>query len=469
MSKQASHTGLNRRDFLKLGGSLLGAAAGARVFTKALLEPEQVARASQAIGRTANSPSGSAAASANAQATTVNRHFIASDGWIYIDKSARIKPYHPDNMAPHPFTTYIFGFRDVTQVMNDNDLVYAQKMKAQLTAPLFWIEQESDFVLKLTNLGLQLRPDLIDAHTLHFHGFRNAIPIFDGEPHSSVGVPINRDLLYFYRPHDPGTYMYHCHFEETEHVHMGMVGPCFVTPIQNYGMVEPGGPVVVPPARLGGSTDPNAPRGYVFNDGDGSTAYDREFVMLLFEIWAEAHWCDSHVQLPEWSDYKPDFYLLNGRAYPDTLLPNGEGTDPATGDLIPHPDHPELKYQPVSSLVNCNAGDRVLFRIINLGFEHQSMRLDGMKMRVVGKDASFLRGLNGADLSFLTNTVNIGPGESVDAIFTAPDVSEETIFMFYNRNYHRLNNGGRSGYGGQMTEVHVFPAGTLPAQIEPNT
>ena len=86
------------------------------------------------------------------------------------------------------------------------------------------------YALKLTNLGLAIRPDLIDAHTLHFHGFRNALPIFDGEPHSSVGVPIVRDLTYFYKPHDPGTYMYHCHFEETEHVHMGMVGGCFIKP-----------------------------------------------------------------------------------------------------------------------------------------------------------------------------------------------------------------------------------------------
>jgi hypothetical protein len=180
-------------------------------------------------------------------------------------------------------------------------------MKAQLTAPLFWIEQETDFTLKLTNLGLQIRPDLIDAHTMHFHGFRNAIPIFDGEPHSSVGVPIARELTYFYRPHDPGTYMYHCHFEETEHVHMGMVGPVFVTPIQNYGTDAnrlPGWAVCSLSQRRAATS---------INDGDGSTAYDREFVLVLSEIWAESHWCDSHIQLPDWSDYQPEFYLINGR------------------------------------------------------------------------------------------------------------------------------------------------------------
>lgn len=449
-----------RREVLRLGGGLLGAAASATALSKALLRPSEVVRASSVLRAPERAPHA-------AQGTAPNRHFVATDGWIYLDPATPVPPYHPDGMAPAPFTTYIFGFRDVTPVMASNDLVYAQKMKAQLTAPLFWVEQEADYTLKVTNLGLQIRPDLIDAHTLHFHGFRNAIPIFDGEPHSSVGVTIARDLTYFYRPHDPGTYMYHCHFEETEHVHMGMIGPCFVTPIQNYEGA-PGAPI----ARLGGNTDPGAPRGYVYNDGNGSTAYDREFIMLLSEIWTESHWCDSHVQLPEWSDYAPEFYLLNGRVYPDTLLPNGGGTDLTTGDLIAPEGHPELQYQPVSSLVECNEGDRVLFRIINLGFEHQTMRLDGIKMQVVGKDATLLRGRNGADLSYATTTVAVGPGESTDAIFVAPAHSGNgayDTYLFYNRDYSRLNNGGHPGYGGQMTEVRVYPAGTLGAQLEPNT
>ena len=62
---------------------------------------------------------------------------------------------------------------------------------------------------------------------------------------------------------------------------------------------------------------------YMYNDGDGSTGFDREFAMFLSEVWAEAHWADAHIQLPEWSDYRADFSLLNGRVYPDTLAPNG--------------------------------------------------------------------------------------------------------------------------------------------------
>lgn len=465
MRKHNSRNAFSRRDFLKMGGGLLGAAAGSSLLSKAFLQPDEVVKA----GRDLTPPLRSKEVAAGAPNPAPNLHFVATDGWIYLPSEATVPPYHPDNMAPGDFTTYIFGFRDVTTVTKNSNLVSAQKMKAQLTAPLFFIEQEADFTLKISNLGLQVRPDLIDAHTLHFHGFRNAIPIFDGEPHSSVGVPIQRELTYFYRPHDPGTYMYHCHFEETEHVHMGMIGPCFVTPIQNKGGQSDASGATIPAGK------------YVYNDGvqpgdPRSTAYDREFIMLVSEIWTESHWCDSHVQLPEWSDYAPEFYLLNGRVYPDTLLPNGGGTDKKTGDLIPPAGHPELQYQPVSSLVQANEGDRVLLRIINLGFEQQAMRLAGIKMKVVGKDATVLRGRDGTDLTYLTSTVAVGPGESTDAIFTAPpfDSSKATpggynTYLFYNRNYHRLNNGGHSGYGGQMTEIRVFPTNTVAAQSGPNT
>ncbi|MGQ9554922.1 MAG: multicopper oxidase domain-containing protein [Anaerolineae bacterium] len=437
---------MNRRDFLRLGpkAAALGllAAAGRRNF----LQPTLVAQA--------QGPE--------------NMHIAATDGWIHIDPSAVVPsgnvadPYHPDVMANRfpvtapNLTTYIFGFRDVTGL--SPTLVNAQKMRAQLGAPPIWLDENVPFTLKLTNLGLLVRPDLIDSHTIHFHGFRNAIPIFDGEPTSSVAVPIIRDLTYLYIGRYPGTYMYHCHFEETEHVHMGMVGPAAIRPAQNAGNLGLG----IPPGKYAYNDEvqPSDPR---------STTYDREFIIFLSEIWAFAHWCDSRVQLPEWSDYRPDFYLLNGRVWPDTLEANGQGTDPTTGDLIAPPGRPDLKYQPVSSLVTANSGERVLLRFINLGFMNVSMTLSGIKMRVVGKDATLLRSRTGHDLSYWANTVMIGAGESVDAIFIAPNVTTQTRFLLYNPSAARLNNAGRSGFGGQMTEVHIRPASGYPPQTAPNT
>jgi FtsP/CotA-like multicopper oxidase with cupredoxin domain len=393
--------------------------------------------------------------------------FLAgTDGWIHLPPDPHIPPFHPDVLAPDPFTTYIFGFRNVTGLTDAQR--NAQKNKAQHSAPLFWVDEvdpddPADFTVKLVNLGLAIRPDLFDAHTVHWHGFRNVIPFFDGEPSGSVSVPAGRDFTYVYRPRDPGTYMYHCHVEDVEHVHMGMTGLVFVRPRQD------------------GQTIGGHDR-FLYNDGDGSTGFDREFAMFLSEVWAEAHWADAHIQLPEWSDYHPDFSLLNGRVYPDTLEPNGS-IDPFnpvrddSGDLIAPAGRPDLQYQPHSSLVTCNAGEKVALRFANLGFREAAMTLAGIRMRVMGRDATPMRGRgpdgvrNGADTSYETETLNIGPGESYDVLFTAPAYQGPgayDTYMLYNRSYTRVANLATGGLGGQATEIRVHPAGTVEPQQYPN-
>ena len=425
-----------------------------------------------------------------------NLYLAGTDGWIHLPKDPPIAPFHPDKLAPpHPdpdgttsdLTTYIFGFRNVTGMSDTQRL--KQKYQAQHSAPLFWVDQydgneANEFRVQLTNLGLALRPDLFDAHTLHWHGFRNVIPFFDGEPTGSVSVPAGREFTYVYRPHEAGTYMFHCHVEDVEHVHMGMTGMVFVRPAQNKTGNGAGAPV----SRLGGNTDTAAPMGYVYNDGvapgdPASTAYDREFSMFLSEVWAEAHWADAHIQLPEWSDYKADFALLNGRVYPDTTAPNGPGVNPfdvaegrtfdGDGNLIAPEGHPELQYQPISSLVTCATGERVALRFANLGFRESAMTITGIRMRVVGRDATPMVGRGGSDSSYETDTLNIGPGESYDVIFTAPAHSGGTgpdVYYLFNRSFARSNNlEPDGGFGGQTTEIHVYPTSARPtAQRFPN-
>ncbi|MGC4001472.1 MAG: multicopper oxidase domain-containing protein [Anaeromyxobacter sp.] len=292
-----------------------------------------------------------------------------------------------------------------------------------------------------------MRPDLTDAHTLHWHGFRNVLPFFDGEPTGSFGVPAGRIFVYAFRPRDPGTYMYHCHVEDTEHVHMGMTGIVFVRPA-----IGPG---------------------FAYNDP--ATAFDREYAMFLSEVWAEAHWCDAHIQLPDWTDYRPDFSLLNGRVWPDTLLPSGS-IDPfhpvraAGGDLLPPGGEERLRYQPYSSLVTCNAGERVLLRFANLGFREAAMRC-ALRLRVVGKDATPMRGRDGTDTSYEAQTLSFGAGESIDAIFTAPPHgggAGPDVYVLEDRDLRRSGNLAQGGFGGRRTEIRVHPPGTLPPQRYPH-
>ena len=441
MMKKSPPQNLSRRNFLKIaGGTAAAAAFGGYFLPKTLgktLQPDAVGVASAADPEP-------------------DLFFAGTDGWISLPASPAIPPFHPDDLAPAPFNAYIFGFRNITGL--DATQISQQKNKAQHNAPLFWTQQDVPFRVKLTNLGLALRPDLVDAHTLHWHGFRNVIPFFDGEPSGSISVPIGREFTYVFNAHDPGTYMYHCHVEDVEHVHMGMTGLVFVRPAQD------------------GNTSFYASGKYAYNDGDGSTGFDREFAMFLSEFWAEAHWADSHIQLPEWSDYHVDYAMLNGRVYPDTIAPNGS-VDPfnlvhdGNGDLVPTPGYEHLQYQPLSSLVSCNAGERVLLRFANLGFMQAAMTTAGIKMHVVGKDATHLRGRDGTDHSYITNTVSIGAGESAEAIFVAPPYQGPgpyDTYYLYNRAYTRSSNLSAGGSGGQMTEIHVYPAGTLGPQAYPN-
>jgi FtsP/CotA-like multicopper oxidase with cupredoxin domain len=368
-----------------------------------------------------------------------NVHLVGTDGWVSMPLgSPPDLPFYPDPLAPGAFDTYVFGFRDVSGMTSTQ--VAAQRGKAQISAPMMYFDEEDDIYLTLTNLGLMQRPDLFDGHTLHWHGFVNAIPLFDGVPELSLAVPIGRDLTYFYRPHDAGTYMYHCHFEDVEHVQMGMTGMVFVRPKQNKSPVN---------------GDPAGTK-YAYNDGDGSTRYDREFAFMVTELWSAAHYRDAHIQVNDWTDYDPSFWLLNGRGYPDTIAPNGNPNSTAAG---------RLQYQPISSLITCNAGERVLLRMSNLGYQNHAFTVDNIDLNVVAKDASLLKGRDGTRNYLTTNTVDIGPGESRDVIFTAPAPG---TYLLYDRKYSYLNNGGGAGYGGMMTKIIVSPPGTLAKQTVPN-
>jgi len=252
--------------------------------------------------------------------------------------------------------------------------------------------------------------------------------------------------------------------EDVEHVHMGMTGIVFVHPLQDG-------------QNIGGFNR------FAYNDGDGSTGYDREFPMFLSEVWLKARWNGAHIQEHLWADFKADFSLLNGRVYPDTLLPNSPvdiaastkslvtQTDADTGDLMPLPGYEHLQYQPYSSLVTCEEGERVLLRFANLGYREAPMTLAGIKMRVVGRDATPLKGRDGTDTSYETDTVLVGAGESFDAIFEAPahsGGSDPDTYVLYNRRYTQVSNLSGGGAAGQRTEVRVYPNGNLGPQAHFN-
>jgi FtsP/CotA-like multicopper oxidase with cupredoxin domain len=379
-----------------------------------------------------------------ASAATTSLSLAASDGYMTVP-------------GRETDPVYIFGFVPVDPNLSVDQLEATYKGHTKHTAPHLNFLQNDDIRITLTNLGLVQRPDLTDSHTIHWHGFDVPSPLNDGVPEVSIAVPIGKQVTYFYRPHREGTYMYHCHFEDVEHVQMGMTGIVFVRPLQDG-------------ASINGFTK------FAYNDGDGSTGYHRHFAILLNEVWKNFHDGDRDIQESIATDYNPQWFTLNGRCYPQTVLPNDDPSLPANMRIGTHnANYDTTDYsQPNSALIQVNPGERVLLRLANLGYQQHAMQLPGIPMHVIGQDASLLR--NGTvDTSYWTNTLYIGPGEARDVLFDAPAYAAArpsgsdgrgnyNVYRFKNRDWRRLSNfGAPPGAGGMQTEVRVYQ-NPLPAQ-----
>jgi FtsP/CotA-like multicopper oxidase with cupredoxin domain len=218
---------------------------------------------------------------------------------------------------------------------------------------------------------------------------------------------------------------------------------------------------------------------FAYNDSDGSTGYERHFAILMDEIWSNYHDGDRDIQETIPTNYDPQWFTLNGRCYPQTVLPNDDSTT-SSGLTTPNPNYgTDDKSQPNSALIQVNSNERVLLRLANLGYRLNAMQLPGIRMHVVGQDASLLRngGVGGVDTSYWTDTIYMGPGEARDVLFDAPafdagwpvlsnpndTLGNYNVYYFKNRDWAKLSNNGAPGPGGMMTEVRVYQ-NPLPAQ-----
>jgi hypothetical protein len=217
-------------------------------------------------------------------------HVAAGDGFV--------------NMADGRLQ-YIFSFSDVTGIP-ENEVTMRSMVGATFPAPTIKVPEGKKFYLTLTNVGMMVRPDLFDPHTVHFHGFPNAASVFDGVPSASISINMGASLTYFFYLVEPGTFMWHCHVEATEHMQMGMLGQIYVTPTQDGTEYE----------------DPDGSgRTYTmfaYNDGDGSTGYDVDYPIQIASFDPDFHDASFTVQPLPFAMMEDKYPMLNGRGYPDT-------------------------------------------------------------------------------------------------------------------------------------------------------
>src|SRR5258708_3726097 len=231
-------------------------------------------------------------------------------------------------------------------------------MNANQPAPLIAIDEDDELFLTLTNVGMIMRPDLFEQHTVHFHGYPNASAFYHGVPDASIAINVGGSFPYYYLAPDAGTYFWHCHIAPPEHLQMGMVGQLYVRPRQNrlasgaqlysalnqYESATAAATVPSTPAdfenvrkRCGNtSTAINdilcttalpptntvqraATGNYAYNDGDGSTYYDVEYPIQIHGFDPNFHFVGMTFNPESFNDMKDKYFMLNGRSYPDTV------------------------------------------------------------------------------------------------------------------------------------------------------
>jgi FtsP/CotA-like multicopper oxidase with cupredoxin domain len=344
-------------------------------------------------------------------------------------------------------------------------------MNGNIPAPLMAIDEDDEFFLTLTNVGMIMRPDLFEQHTVHFHGYPNASSYYDGVPDASVAINIGGSFTYYYLAPDAGTYFWHCHITPPEHLQMGMVGQLYVRPRQNrvtgslYAALQQqqldprtacnsaadilcSNPVpAVNTGAMGGGM-------YAYNDGDGSTAYDVEYPIQIHGFDPSFHFVGMTFNPEQFVDMKDKYFLLNGRSYPDTVTAGPLETQSADGR-----NH---FSQPLPSIINIPAGKKALLRISDLDVtEYQTLASLGIPMKVIAINAKLLRDQAGNNLNYNTNSITLAGGESIDVILdtsiSKPDGTAYTkgeIYYLYTPNLDHLSNDAEN-FGGLMTEIHI--------------
>ncbi len=340
-------------------------------------------------------------------------------------------------------------------------------LNGNIPAPMIAIDEGDELFLTLTNVGMVMRPDLFEQHTVHFHGYPNASAFYDGVPDASVAINIGGSFTYYYLAPEAGTYMWHCHISPPEHLQMGMVGQLYVRPRQNtvaagqslYSQLATDQTdvskkcdrddllcsVQLPAAAGAAVRDPV--KQYAYDDGDGSTAYDVEYPIQMHGFDPNFHFVGMTFNPESFADNKDKYFLLNGRSYPDTI--NSAPLSTQASDGTPH------FSQPLNSVINIPANGKALLRFSDLNVtEFHTLASVGIKMHVIGLNARLLRDQDGNNMDYYTNSITLGGGETIDVILDATGKSPGQKFYLYTPQLDHLSNDAEN-FGGMMTEVNV--------------
>ncbi len=316
---------------------------------------------------------------------------------------------------------------------------------AQLPGPVIYANVGDVVEIRLKNLGVNNPYAPNDPHTIHLHGV-DVDAANDGVPETSVAaVPANSGfnlgagnvVVYMFTATQAGTYMYHCHQEADIHVQMGMYGAL----------------VVYNPTDPAAATGPGRGMGGNLYGWD----YDKDYVMLLTEIDMGQHLMEETAASPAPFVfnpvlYKPQYWLINGLSFPNTVHVDTPGVFNWANWIQAYPNYDPFITGRVNS-PGTNDGERVLVRMINLGFETQPMHIHGFHPKIIGGDQRSYPWANPPGTPFgeglERNTFLIGSGQTYELLI---DFGQQTVNSTYP--------------SGATSPPSTFPGGTQSKQVD---
>lgn len=228
--------------------------------------------------------------------------------------------------------------------------------------------------------------DSMMPHSIHLHGLdvdqaNDGVPSTSGyvaqmamggfgrvQGYSNLGTPFN---YVFVAPH-AGTYAYHCHVDTVLHFEMGMYGTVIIRP----------------------------PDGSDHVAWAGGPAFDKEYVWHLHTFDSSWHLGGMPVSGPATVRHRPDYFMINGRDGANTL------TDPTTA-------------------IAAAAGETVLIRTNNMGYQPALVRLGGLEFQVIASDGRPL------PAAMSRTELLVAPGERYDLLFQMPPSTDRTATVEY--------------------------------------
>jgi FtsP/CotA-like multicopper oxidase with cupredoxin domain len=284
-------------------------------------------------------------------------------------------PAKPDTGETRTFSMTI---EDTILTLVDKQTYHTFSFNGQSPGPLIHV-REGDKV----EIAVENQTTL--PHTIHWHGLLQKNNwMQDGVPDvTQLAIAPGETYTYRFVADPPGTMWYHCHVNVNEHVALrGMWGPLIIVP-KNPPPIE--------------------------------REVTKDYVMM-FSSWV-SRWADKPGEGGIPGD-EPDYFTINGKAYPDT--------------------------QPLRVVT----GDVVRIRLIGAGDELHSIHIHGRVFEIYAKDGHPLPAPIKAD------TILFGPGERYDLILRADDPG---IWMLHDHiDRHTVN--GKSPMGGIMTTIEYAEA-----------